>query len=220
MLDYFAIKHGTDKSSLRHDYCQDYEDAIERYLKVSKQGSIKLMEIGVWTGSSLRMWNDYFNCLGIENRVVGIDINPTAKQYEGGNIYVEIGSQIDMPFLLKTELAHGPFDIILDDGSHITSHQRQSFEALFPGLKSNGLYIVEDVCTSYWNDYTTARQPTMIEYCKALVDDVNFHGYLAEGKIDRRPDRLIECAKKENLALNTSIKSIHFFNSTIIIYKR
>ena len=220
MLDYFAIKHGTDKSSLIHDYCQDYEDAIERYLKVSKQSYIKLLEIGVWSGASLRMWNDYFNCLGIDNTIVGIDIEPSASQYAELDIHIEIGSQTDKQFLEAVNLKHGPFDIIVDDGSHITSHQRQSFEVLFPCLNSGGLYIVEDVCTSYWKDFITPDEPTMIEYCKSLVDDVNFCGYLAEGKVDRRPYRLIECAKNEGLKLNTTVKSIHFLNSTIIIYKR
>jgi len=163
---------------------------------------------------------DYFNCLGIKNKIVGIDIDPNAKQYQAGNIYIEIGSQADKQFLNNIELSHGPFDIILDDGSHITSHQKQSFETLFPGLKSGGFYIVEDVCTSYWNDYITVGEPSMIEYCKTLVDDVNFHGYLAEGRVDRRPSRLIECAKKEGLELKTMVKSIHFLNSTIIIFKR
>lgn len=44
MLDYFAIKHGTDKSSLIHDYCQDYEDANIRETIVLRERVKELEE--------------------------------------------------------------------------------------------------------------------------------------------------------------------------------
>ncbi len=54
-LDYYAIKHNTDKSSLHHGYCQHYEDALEIYLKRHQMECFTLLELGVKTGSSLRM---------------------------------------------------------------------------------------------------------------------------------------------------------------------
>jgi cephalosporin hydroxylase len=48
---------------------------------------------------------------------------------------------------------HGPFDIVIDDGSHVFEHQIASFEALFPLASSTAVYIVEDVHTSYLPDF-------------------------------------------------------------------
>src|SRR5262249_42029369 len=47
----------------------------------------------------------------------------------------------------------GPFDIIIDDGSHIPQHVIASFQALFPLLADDGIYVIEDVQTTFWPDY-------------------------------------------------------------------
>lgn len=221
-LNYFAIKNKTDKSSLIHNYCDDYQEAIERYLSKSKVASLSVLEIGVNNGASLRMWSDYFISLHVNHRIVGVDINPEAKKSENQQrlISVEIGDQSDAAFLERVIAQHGPFDLVIDDGSHLSHHQQASFFFLFPHVKSGGIYIVEDVCTSYWNGYTNPGETTMVNFCKSLIDDVNFRGFAPEGKVDRNEKRLIEHAKKQGLEINTSIRSIHFFNSTIIIYRR
>lgn len=95
-------------------------------------------------GGSLRLWKEW---LGPGARVCGIDIIEGCKQYEDPNnsISVEIGSQDDPSFLASVVSGHGPFDIIIDDGSHVDSHMKASFKYLFPYLKNGGTYIVEDI---------------------------------------------------------------------------
>ena len=221
-LDYFAIKNETDKSSLHHGYCQHYEDAIETYLKKNSVECFCLLEIGVKTGSSLNMWSDYLNHIEIRYKIVGIDIDPLALsvQNPSKNIFIEIGSQEDTVFLDGVVQKHGPFDIIVDDGSHICQHQAKSFCQLFAYLKSGGIYIVEDSCTSYWSEYNDNNSFSMVEYCKSLVDDVNFCGLIAGCTLDRNEGRLIEYVETNKLSVNTSVSSIHFCNSAILIYKR
>ena len=132
-LDEIAIANGTDKSSLCHDYCNDYDDAIKAYLKTFDVESVSLLEIGVWTGASLKMWKDYFSGIGVKHKIVGIDLNPNARQYADDlrDVFVEIGDQSDEGFLSNVAERHGPFDIILDDGSHFSDHQKKSFLCLF-----------------------------------------------------------------------------------------
>jgi hypothetical protein len=42
---------------------------------------------------------------------------------------------------------------VLDDGSHVMSHINASFTVLYPGLNRNGVYLVEDLHTAYWDEY-------------------------------------------------------------------
>lgn len=220
-LDYFAIKNKTDKSSLTHGYCEYYEDAIELYLKKNNVDSFSILEIGVYAGGSLNMWSDYLKSLRVKHKIVGVDLDPSSMSVQdfNRNIVIEIGDQADLQFLKYVVDQHGPFDVIIDDGSHMCEHQQKSFEFLFDFLKNSGIYIVEDVCTSYWPQYNN-NSKSMIEYCKSLIDDVNFRGIAPGGKADREEVALVNCVKTNKLDINTSIRSIHFCNSTILIYKR
>lgn len=213
-LDQLAIKHGTDKSSLIHNYCVKYE----KYLPFKREDNIKLLEIGVQHGNSLFTWREYF----YNADIIGIDINPSCKQYEKDDIKVEIGSQIDETFLQDIINTYGPFDMILDDGSHLQSHMIKSFEILFPHIKNQGIYIIEDTCCSYWESHEGGlnKPNTSIEYFKKLIDDVNFKGNLSSNptNVARREDYLIPQAIQENIRVD--IESINFLNSIIIINKR
>lgn len=217
LLDKIAIIRGTDKSSLTHNYCAKYE----KYLPFKRTDKLKLLEIGVLDGSSLKMWSDYF----MFSEVIGIDIDKRCKQYEEGRIKVEIGSQADEIFLNEIGEKYGMFDMILDDGSHKNNHVIFSFEKLFKYVKPGGLYIVEDSCTSYWPDYGGGMriEGTSIEYFKKLVEDVNLMGLvnfdIPDNAHARREDWTIPYVLKEYPNCIIDIESINFLNGIIIITK-
>ena len=221
-LDELAKYRGTDKSSEIHNYCVKYE----KYLPFNKDDKFKILEIGVLNGQSLLTWKDYY----YNSEIIGIDINPDCKQYENQSkkIHIEIGSQIDNLFLLNVMRDYGPFDMILDDGSHINEHVIFSFKHLFQSLKPGGIYAVEDCSTSYYEDYGGGRykQGTMIEYFKGIIDEVNFFGeWLDKGifhtSLARREDKLIEQFNKKGYDyIGTQIESLNFLNGIILITKR
>ncbi|MCE1226836.1 MAG: class I SAM-dependent methyltransferase [Geobacteraceae bacterium] len=221
-LDYFAIKNDTDKSSLHHGYCQYYEDAIETYLKKNSVECLCLLEIGVKTGSSLNMWSDYLNYRGIKHKIVGIDIDPLALSAQNPvkNILVELGDQADVAFLSAIAEKYGPFDLVIDDGNHVCEHQHKSFVCLIKHIKNGGIYIIEDVCTSYWPEYNSNGSYSMVEYCKSLVDSINFFGIIAGDTLDRNDKTLVKHIELNKVPIDTSISSIHFCNSTILVHKR
>lgn len=132
-------RHATDKGSWFHNYGKYYE----RYMLPFKTRPIRYLEIGVFRGASLRAMRDYFVNATV---VVGIDNNPDARLYQdpSKSMFVEIGSQSDAAFLARVNEQYGPFDIILDDGSHQLADMRASFGILFPLLSNGGLYVVED----------------------------------------------------------------------------
>jgi hypothetical protein len=59
----------------------------------------------------------------------------------------------DESFLGKVLEETGPLDIIIDDGSHINRDVLTSFHYLFPGLRTGGFYVIEDLQTAYWPGY-------------------------------------------------------------------
>ncbi|MBD3677750.1 MAG: class I SAM-dependent methyltransferase [Rhodobacteraceae bacterium] len=149
-----------------------YFDIYERHFERFRDRPITMLEIGVFGGGSLEMCQSYFHP---ESRIVGLDINPKCKRFEGGNIEVHIGSQDDPNFLGKLVKKYKKFDIILDDGSHINSHVIKTFEALYEHVSSNGVYFVEDMHTSYWKDYGGGlkKEGTFIEFAKNHIDQLN-----------------------------------------------
>ena len=158
--------------------------------------------------------------------ILGIDINADCKKYEEERISVEIGSQADNVFLLDIMREYGPFDIILDDGSHMNEHVIYSFEHLFESIKPGGVYIVEDVATSYfpWYGGGLNDPKSMMEYFKKLTDDINFRGVEnlddQAAVWDRREDKLIPYSNKVQPDCRTDIESITFLNGIILIRKR
>jgi cephalosporin hydroxylase len=96
-------------------------------------------------GNPLATWADYFP----EGKIVGIDI--AEKKLElGPRITLRRGSQDDPAFLQRISGEFGPFDIVIDDGSHVPAHVTKSFSTLFPLIADGGLYVIEDVQTSFW----------------------------------------------------------------------
>lgn len=121
-----------------HKYTHVYESLLNK----KKYSTKSLLEIGVAQGASLRTFRDFFS----NAKIFGLDIYPESILMEP-RIDVVIGDSSEIESFLKIkELNNNDnFDIIVDDGSHKLSDQIKSFELLWPMLKDDGLYIIEDV---------------------------------------------------------------------------
>ena len=152
---------------------EHYYEIYDRHFDRFRGREITLLEIGVSNGGSLALWRKYF---GPKARLIGVDIEPDCLQYAKPGTVICIGSQDDPAFLRRVAAEHGPFDIVIDDGSHAYEHQRLSFETLFEHIKDDGLYVCEDVCTSYWTEVFGGgpkEAGTFIEYLKNEIDELN-----------------------------------------------
>jgi len=122
----------------------------------------------------LNMWKDYFPM----GHIYGLEYNADPlREFKAERVKVFIGDQTDLNLLQRVCEEAGPFDVIIDDASHIVEHQIISFEYLFKnGLRDGGLYIIEDLGTSYWPKWGGGlkKPTTAIEYLKDLIDGVNF----------------------------------------------
>lgn len=151
--------------------CEHYFDIYECHFAQFRGHSPRILEIGVFHGGSLDMWRSYF---GRGTHIVGVDIDERCLALERPDIDIRIGDQGD-PDFMKSLVDDGPFDIIIDDGSHLPAHQILALELLWPAVKLGGVMLVEDLCTNYWPEYGGAPNlpGTFIEYVKPMLDDVN-----------------------------------------------
>ena len=176
ILDDLAWKQGIDKSTRIHGYTRAY-GRVFQHLRLDP---IKLLEIGVGSAGSLRMWRDYFPYA----EIYGVD-NTEVPHPERTTVIT--GDQSDGIFLSKLIADFKSFDIIIDDGSHISSDQIFTFKTLFPAVATNGFYVIEDLHTSYWPDYTHGLL-SAIEYLKSKLDDLNMYGRNGYGVPRRDPN--------------------------------
>jgi len=174
-----------------------YFPIYDFYFEQIQDQPFNLLEIGIGRGGSLYAWRNYFP----QARITGIDINQGCKKYEGDGIRIFIGDQADTAFLERVNGETGPFDIIIDDGGHMMSQQTTSFKTLFPLLKNNGFYIIEDWHTSFMPRFLDGGGKT-IDMLKGLIDGLN---YWDTGK---EPDYFAK-----------NISSLHFYNGIVFIKK-
>jgi hypothetical protein len=163
-LDAIGRKTGTTKSSDTHGYLDTYESSL-RHLRRSK---LQLIEIGVGEGASLQMWAEYFQ----RASVVGVDIDESRVALQSERISMLIGDQSDQEFLIKLAKRSHP-KVVIDDGSHVWSHQIQTFRTLFPVVRPGGIYIIEGIHTSFGEDhvkkYGSPTDLSAFEYLKAIT---------------------------------------------------
>ncbi|MER8922447.1 class I SAM-dependent methyltransferase [Mesorhizobium sp. M0802] len=151
-----------------------YFDVYERHFERFRNRRPVVVEVGVYKGGSLEMWRAYF---GEGARIVGIDIDPACKAHESGGVEVFVGSQDDAQLLDRIVEKYGSIDIVIDDGSHMMDHVIATFEHLYHHVQPNGVYLVEDTHTSYWEDYGGGlRRPgSFMEFAKGKLDEINAH---------------------------------------------
>jgi len=214
-LDELAIDCGADKSTL----CHAYTRAFETWLAPLRDRPVRLLEIGVGGGFSMRMWDRYFT--HPEARIFGMEINPdfvvSAHPTVGERVRLVIGSQREYADLLGICGAAGMFDVVIDDGSHRWSDQQISWFYLWPHVKPGGQYWIEDLHTSYWQSHADGRQTSTIEHLKDLVDDVNMRGKPPEGP-DCRANRATVLQFAATNAERT-IAEIHFWKGLCLVKK-
>lgn len=149
-----------------------YFDVYERELTRFRREPVTFLEIGVFRGGSIPMWKEFF---ADGSTLVFVDIDPECRAHEIPGTTVEIGNQADPAFLASLAEKHGPFDVVLDDGSHICRHQIATFNHLWPHVKNHGVYLVEDCHTSYWPGFGGGyrNEASFIEYAKRMIDKLH-----------------------------------------------
>lgn len=164
-----------------------YTPHYEKYFEPYRELAVKVLEIGVGGynvpdagGESLRMWKHYFR----RGLIYGLDFFAKTGIAES-RLHVLQGDQGDERFLDSLARQFGPFDIVIDDGSHISHHVITSFNALFPHVRPGGVYVVEDLLTAYWprwgGDADPSAQYRSMAMIKSLLDGLHHQEQIRNG---------------------------------------
>jgi hypothetical protein len=185
-----------------HHYFEIYDRHFARF----RGQPVQIVEFGVSQGGSLALWRDYF---GPQAQIVGVDINPHCKAFEAPGVRIEIGDQEDRAFLRRLAASLPPVDILIDDGGHTMQQQICTFEELFAKVAPSGVYLIEDLHTSYWPQWGggVRRKGSFIEYSKDFIDRI--HAWHS-----KQPQQL---AVSE---FTRSVHSLHYYDSVLVIEKR
>lgn len=163
-LEALGRKHETEK--VGHGYLPIYE----RLWSALKNEPITLLEIGVYNGNSMRTWCEWFP----NATIVGIDNNPN-NPMKTDRARIHFGNQEDREFLKNVVDEYKQFDIIIDDGSHYWWDQQMSFKYLWPAVKSEGIYIIEDLHTSEDDPFWSGGwHVNTVEFINSLVRQTVF----------------------------------------------
>ena len=131
------VHTGTDKNTT-HSYLEAYE----RVFKPKRHDPVRIVEIGVFTGGSLRAWADYFD--HAESEIIGLDINPHLVRFDLSTPKIKT-MILDATNREAVNRLEGSFDFVIDDGSHALRDQMASYLLLKSKMRPGGAYIIEDI---------------------------------------------------------------------------
>lgn len=207
-LNRLALRYESDKWGALHWYTPHYREHFDRL----RNDAVRVLEIGVGGyqapdlgGGSLRMWQRYFR----RGLIYGLDI--FAKPgVTGPRMRTIQGDQSSPRFLRELGSTCGPFDIVIDDGSHVNEHVLTSFRELFPCVRPGGYYAIEDLQTSYWPMFGgsagASGGTTTIGFLKTLLDGLHYREYQpSEGY--------------EPTAIERDVVGLHVYHNLAIIEK-
>lgn len=211
-LNEIGLKTGTDKSN-KPGHGHGYLDFYEQFLEPWRHNAINLIEVGIGGyefidrgGESLRMWDAYFDhpatrIAGVdlyEKKLTGLTERVTCYQFDQTASYL---------FEALTE-GMGIPDIVIDDASHVNGLSIQTFNILFGLLKPGGIYIWEDIHTSFWPDYNGNPVP--------MTPDTALH-FLSRLAYGLQADTITE---ENREPWDGHVESMHFMRNTCVIIKR
>ncbi|CAF1159744.1 unnamed protein product [Adineta steineri] len=171
-------QYRTDKVTTHH-----YEVLYEKYIRKYVGSNLHILEIGLGcgmeygAGASAHVWRQY---LGPQANIYFLEFNRACGEawHKAHNPKLNItmfyGSQDDVAVLNSITSTKGKFDVIIDDGGHTMNQQITSFNHLLLKVQSGGVYVIEDLLTSYVDVAGGGylRAGTAIELIKTLVDDI------------------------------------------------
>jgi O-antigen biosynthesis protein len=147
-----------------------YEELFRSY----RDFPVRILEIGVQNGGSLEVWSRFFPKA---EKIVGCDINPNCEKltYDDPRISVVVGDANSPDYFARVMALSESYDIIIDDGSHLSSDIVRSFALYFPRVAEGGLFVAEDLHCSYWNGYEGGIEApySSISFFKRIADYVN-----------------------------------------------
>ncbi|TDC54728.1 class I SAM-dependent methyltransferase [Actinomadura sp. KC345] len=207
-LGELSLRYGSDKWASFHWYTPHYE----RHFASLRDEPVRILEIGIGGyeddpgGSSLKMWKRFFH----RGEIFGLDLYDKSELNET-RLTALTGDQNAPEELIAIAEEHGPFDVVIDDGSHMNEHVHTSFRTLFSYVRAGGLYVIEDLQTAYFPGFggssgDTAEPHTSIGLVKRLLDDLHHREY--EQRSDTEPS-----------LTQRTVVGVHMYHNIVFVEK-
>lgn len=199
-----------------YSYLTEYQRLLAPYQALD----ITLVEIGVQNGGSLQIWEKFFPYASL---ILGCDIEDNCRHlpFNSSIINIVIGDSAKNETIQQIlDLTKNNIDIVIDDGSHISSDIISTFFSLFPAVKCGGVFIAEDLHCSYWPDFEGGLKKTnsSIEFFKALADLVNHeHWGTRQSRVEYLKSSFPQTTDCESVL--AEIHSVEFVNSLCVVRK-
>jgi hypothetical protein len=138
-----------------------YFNIYERHFAKYVGKEVHIVEVGIYSGGSLKMWQSYF---GDKCKVYGIDIQEECRSYEDANVKIFIGDQESRDFWKDFKQKVPRVDILIDDGGHLVEQQIATLEEILPHISPGGVYFCEDV---------TGDRNKLTAYMNGIQNEIN-----------------------------------------------
>lgn len=186
-----------------------------------RENPVRILEIGVQNGGSLEIWAKYFSNATV---IVGCDINEKCRElvFEDSRISLVVGDATTESVKDQIEAICGEFDIIIDDGSHMSGDIIRTFGSYFPILAKDGIFIAEDLHCSYWEQFEGGIEnpSSSLSFFRRMTDYVNREHWGMEVPIE---DMLAHFSDRWNVTFDQDslkkVTQVRFFNSMALVYK-
>ncbi len=203
------------------DKWKSYLDFYELVFHPFKEKPVRILEIGIQNGGSLEVWAEFFpnaEC------IVGCEIEQTAEKlsFNDSRISVVIGDANSTETHKKIKDISDNFDIIIDDGSHVSKDIIRSFALYFPMMSDGGLFIAEDLHCSYWDDFQGGIEApfSSVSFFKRLADFVNREHWGADINPGRILDYFADTYGADfDIPTLDRISEVRFINSICMVRK-
>lgn len=198
-----------------------YTRAYHRFFSAWRDRPLRLLEIGVYRGGSLRMWREYFP----KATIFAIDIDAGALQWNDKirDCSVTLVDQGDAQALREfVAKSGGRYDLVIEDGGHHMHQQITTFNELFPHVVPGGAYVLEDYGTSYWTNFggKPLNAPgTSVALLKWLVDCINLPLAMEDEHANKCGGGSVAVAPVDRATLRSDVEAMHIFNSLAVIFK-
>ena len=199
------------------DKWENYLDIYQFHLTPYVGKNISIMEIGVQNGGHLQILSKFLD----NAKIYGIDVNEDVRKLTLGKDIVTFCFDATKKELVDSNLKDLSFDVIIDDASHISSDVIQSFELLFQRVNPNGLYIIEDLRTSYGKQFNGGYKisHSQIEYLKNLIDLLNTYHIKKDNDFNSNDIDFYNQLSSKDKELLAWINSITFYDNVAVIHK-
>jgi len=202
-LDELGIHWKTDKSSAKHGYLSSYEE----FLPVGRNEAFTFLEIGVFRGASALMWAEWFP----QASVIGLDVK-LPKRAVPKNLTLVVGDGTANATVAKLKKKFVAPLVVLDDGSHQWDQQRMSLAKFWSWLKPGGMYIIEDLHTSFAPGYSREDAFSFVDLMLKLAQSLQLRGSELARFEALEPPWFVDIAK--------DVRSVNFIAGAVLIRKK